>query len=35
MSKNTNGTNDDILQDEDHEQNSSSYESIDSDQSNK
>jgi hypothetical protein len=35
VSKNTNGTNDDVLQDEDYEQNSSSYESNDSDQLNK
>jgi hypothetical protein len=35
VSKNTNGTDDDVLQDEDHEQNSSSDKSVDSDQLNK
>ena len=35
VSKNTNGTDDDVLQDEDHEQNSSSDESVDSDRLNK
>jgi len=35
VSKNTNGTDEDVLQDEDHEQNSSSDEGVHSDQLNK
>jgi hypothetical protein len=35
VSKNTNGTDNDVLQDEDLEQNSSSEESVDSDYLNK